>query len=222
MNKESDMIKIALVDDHTLFRAGLVSIFNGLEGVQVLFDSSHGQEFLNRLDHSLPDLIIVDLKMPHMSGQHLIQLVRERQPEMKIIVLSMFDDESIILNCLKELQVNAYLMKTSSPKELEIAIKEVYYHGYYFTPHISQIMFNGLRKRNILVSKKSPELVISEREKEVLHLICAGLTNAEIADKLFISKRTVEGHRKNLLEKTQCKNTASLVAFSFQQKMIAF
>ena len=214
------IIKVALVDDHTMFRAGLVSLLNSLPEIEVLFDSSHGQEFLNQLESALPDLIIVDLKMPHMSGQHLIQKVREKYPDIKVIVLSMFDDESVILNCLKELRVNAYLMKTSPPKELEEAIKEVHYHGYHFTPHISQIMFNGLRKRKIDFMENQA-LSISEREKEVLQLICSGDTNSEIAEKLFISKRTVEGHRKHLLEKMQCKNTASLVAFSIHKKIVS-
>ena len=213
-------IKIALVDDHALFRAGLISLLSNFEEVEVMFESSHGQDFLNQLASKTPDLILVDLKMPHMSGQHLIQKIREQYPEMKIIVLSMFDDESIILNCLRELRVNSYLMKSAPPSELKKALVTVYKDGFHFTPHISQIMFEGLRKRKVSVQSEEIVKTISAREREVLELICSGDTNGEIADKLFISKRTVEGHRKNLLEKTRCKNTASLVAFSFQHKMI--
>jgi len=220
MNND-EPIQIALVDDHAMFRAGLIALLENFEDITVLFESSHGQDFLNKLENHQPDLIIVDLKMPHMSGQHLIVKVRERYPEMKIIVLSMFDDESVILNCLKELRVNSYLMKSAPPKELYEAISKVHEEGFYFNPHISQIMFEGLRKRKVAVQSNDIAKAISEREKEVLQLICSGDTNSEIAEKLFISKRTVEGHRKNLLEKTNCKNTASLVAFSFQQKMIA-
>ena len=214
-------IKIALVDDHSMFRAGIISIFDANEGIEVLFDSAHGQEFLHQLESRQPDMILVDLKMPQMSGQHLIQLVRERNPDMKVIVLSMYDDESVIINCLKELRVNSYLLKSAPPIELIQAIHRVYEDGYHFTPHISEIMFHGLRKRNVTLHQNEARINISNREKEVLELICAGDTNSEIAEKLYISKRTVEGHRKNLLEKTHCRNTASLVAFSFQQKMIS-
>ena len=218
---ENDIIRIAFVDDHTLFRAGLKSIFEPISYIEVLFDSSHGQEFLHQLESQRPDVILVDLKMPQMSGQHLIERVRERYPDLKIIVLSMHDDESIILNCLKELRVNSYLLKSAPPNELTHAIREVYENNYYFTPHISQIMFDGLRKRKVALTHKEEVINISTREKEVLELICAGNTNSEIAEKLFISKRTVEGHRKNLLEKTHCRNTASLVAYSFQKKMVS-
>lgn len=214
-------IKVALVDDHAMFRAGLISLLQGFEDIEVLFESSHGQAFLDQLNKDLPDLIIVDLKMPHMSGQHLIQSIREDYPELKVIVLSMHDDESIILNCLKELRVNAYMMKSASPQELYQAIVRVHEDGFFFSAHISQIMFYGLRKRKPSVTADHPMMTISDREKEVLQLICQGDTNGEIAEKLFISKRTVEGHRKHLLEKTQCKNTASLVAYSIQQKMIS-
>ncbi len=220
MTHTSYKIKVALIDDHAMFRAGLISLLQGFEDIDILFEASHGQAFLDQLDRSLPDLIIVDLKMPHMSGQHLIQLVKVNYPDLKVIVLSMHDDESIILNCLKELRVNAYLMKSASPRELHETIVRVHEDGFFFSPHISQIMFNGLRKRRPSLTANHPKMAISDREKEVLQLICQGDTNSEIAEKLFISRRTVEGHRKHLLEKTQCKNTASLVAYSIQQKMI--
>lgn len=218
---ENDNIRIAFVDDHALFRAGLRSIFESIDFIEVLFDSSHGQEFLYQLESQKPDVILVDLKMPQMSGQHLIELLREKHPDMKVVVLSMQDDESIILHCLKDLRVNSYLLKSAAPNDLVHAIREVHEAGYYFTPHISQIMFDGLRKRKVALKSENESVRISEREKEVLQLICAGNTNSEIAEKLFISKRTVEGHRKNLLEKTHCRNTASLVAYSFQKKMIS-
>ena len=220
MTDSKDLVKIALIDDHTLFRAGLVSLLDRFDDIEVLFESAHGQSFLNQLSETMPDLVMVDLKMPHMPGQALIKEIRLRYPELKVIVLSMHDDESIILNCLKDLQVNAYLMKSTPPKTLYEAILTVHREGFYFTPHISEIMFNGLKKRQAALRSEDKGTGISEREKEVLELICQGNTNSEIAEKLFISKRTAEGHRKKLLEKTGCKNTASLVAFAFQHKMI--
>lgn len=221
MTDSKDLVKIALIDDHTLFRAGLVSLLDRFDDIEVLFESAHGQSFLNQLSETMPDLVMVDLKMPHMPGQALIKEIRLRYPELKVIVLSMHDDESIILNCLKDLQVNAYLMKSTPPKTLYEAIHAVHEQGYYFTPHISQIMFNGLKKRQVAIRAEEESIGISGREKEVLKLICQGDTNAEIAEKLFISKRTAEGHRKKLLEKTGCKNTASLVAHAIRHKIIS-
>ena len=204
-----------------MFRAGLLSLFSTYETIRVLFDTANGHEFLNFLSRQQPDIIIVDLKMPTMSGQHIISVVRDQYPDLKVIVLSSFDEESIILNCLKELRVNSYLMKTSPPEALYQAILKVHEEGFYFTSHISEIMFYGLKKRKLTQGTGDGLLSISEREKEVLYLICQGDTNAEIAEKLFISKRTVEGHRKHLLEKTHCKNSASLVAFAFQRRLVS-
>ncbi len=223
MEPQGKQISVALVDDHALFRAGLLSLFQAYDDVQVLFDTGNGHEFLNLLRESdtQPDIILVDLKMPVMSGQHIINLVKESYPGIKIIVLSSYDDESVILNCLKELRVNSYLLKTTPPDGLYEALVKVDREGFYFTPHISEIMFHGLRKRKLTSGGGTNLMSISDREKEVLHLICKGDTNGEIAEKLFISKRTVEGHRKHLLEKTHCKNSASLVAFAFQQRLVS-
>jgi DNA-binding NarL/FixJ family response regulator len=221
MTRDEDKITMALIDDHAMFRAGLVSLFGQYEHIDVLFETGNPHEFLNLLQEQQPEIILVDLKMPAMSGQHVIELVKEKYPDMKIIVLSSFDDESVILNCLKELRVNSYLLKSASPRELYQAIVKVHDEGFHFTPHISEIMFHGLRKRKLQSGEGVGMLSISEREKEVLHLICQGDTNGEIAEKLFISKRTVEGHRKHLLEKTHCKNSASLVAFAFQQRLVS-
>lgn len=221
MTQDENKVTIGLIDDHAMFRAGLLSLFSQHENIDVLFETGNPHEFLNLLQEQQPEIILVDLKMPAMSGQHVIELVKEKYPDMKIIVLSSFDDESIILNCLKELRVNSYLLKTARPQELYHAIVKVHEERFYFTPHISEIMFHGLRKRKLQTGTAAGGLSISEREKEVLHLICQGDTNGEIAEKLFISKRTVEGHRKHLLEKTHCKNSASLVAFAFQQRLVS-
>lgn len=221
MTQDENNVTIGLIDDHAMFRAGLLSLFGQYENIDVLFETGNPHEFLNLLQEQQPEIILVDLKMPAMSGQHVIELVKGKYPSMKIIVLSSFDDESIILNCLKELRVNSYLLKTASPRELYESIIKVHNEGFYFTPHISEIMFHGLRKRKLQTGTAAGGLSISEREKEVLHLICQGDTNGEIAEKLFISKRTVEGHRKHLLEKTHCKNSASLVAFAFQKRLVS-
>ena len=205
-------IKIAIADDHQLFREGLAFIIQQHKEFELVIDAENGEDLLEKIKQTsnLPDVILMDIKMPQMDGMECTQKVKTLYPSIKIITLSMYDQEDFILHLL-DLGVNGYLLKHSSAQEVKNAILTVLEKGYYFTDFVSQVMLSGLKKKKVFKPKTDENIQITPREKEILDLILKEYTTNEIADKLFISIRTVETHRKNLLEKFGAKNTAGLV-----------
>lgn len=204
---------IGIADDHLMFRKGLIEIINLLPKYEVILEAGNGDELLKAIDLKQPDILIIDLKMPGVDGYSAIKIIKENHPNIKLLVLSMHDQEKFILHAF-QLGVHGYLPKNSGPKELESALNSVISDGFYFTDRISKILADGLKKK-----AKKPlfvEVHITEREREILILVCAGLSNDEIGNKMFLSKRTVEWHRKHLLIKADVKNTAGLVAWAFR------
>lgn len=218
MNK----IKIAVVDDHNLFRAGLVQILNHSEELEVVLEAENGQDFLQKLEGTDVDVVLLDVDMPEMNGIEVTEKLRENErQEPKIIILSMHDEDQFILHLL-ETGANGYLLKDTDPDELEEAINKVYKKGIYFTEFVSRVMLN---KATIKTRQRSGKFFnyktdLSERELEVLRLICEGFTTAEIAEQIFLSPRTVDGHRTRIMEKLGVHNTASLVAFAIKNSLI--
>jgi DNA-binding NarL/FixJ family response regulator len=200
-------IEVALADDHVLFREGIRMIVGQMEAINLTVEASDGQELLEKLDGAPVDVVLLDLEMKKLGGLDTLVLIRERWPDVKVIILSMHAEPQIISHLMSK-GASAYLMKDATKQELEKAIREVFEKGIYFNDRTSSSLLLGLRNRN---QKIHPGTQLSAREQEVLQLICAELTTMEIAEKLFISERTVEGHRKNLCSKLNVKNTAGLV-----------
>ncbi len=213
------MIRIGITDDHKLFRRGMNSMLADFEGIEVLFEASNGQELLDELKKTAVDLVLLDLQMPELDGIATTPLLRAQYPDLKIIILSMHDDDQMIAH-LMELGAHGYLLKDAEPEEVETAIRTILDQGFYFNERVSKAMLAGLVQKKKITPTFSHQTELSEREIEVLKLICQELTSQEIADKLFISKRTVEGHRNHLLEKIGAKNTVGLVVYAAQQGMI--
>lgn len=203
-------IKIAIADDHALFREGLVGILNSFEDFDVICEVGSGNELLQYLHVQLPDVVLLDLKMPGMDGIQVTENLKSLHPSIKVIILTMHHQEDFILHMLN-LGVNAYLLKDTSSKELREAITATHQRDYYFDDRVSKVMLQGLRKKHLHKPKLDIQTRLTPREEEVLELICREYTTPEIAEKLFVSQRTVESHRKNLLEKLGAKNTAGLV-----------
>lgn len=205
-------IKVAIADDHQLFREGLAFILEKEEDFDVLFDAENGEDLLQKLQKSLEpaDVILMDIKMPVMDGMEATQQIKKQYPKMKIISISMYDQEDFVLHLL-DLGVNGYLLKETSAQEVKKAIRTVKDKGYYFDDFVSQIMLSGLKRKNRNKPNVDGHVQITTREKDVLKLILKECTNHEIAEKLFISVRTVETHRKNLLDKFRVRNTVGLV-----------
>lgn len=215
-------IRITLADDHDLFLKGMHLLIDDFDNMEVVAQASNGIELLDILKTHTTDLVIVDLQMPQLDGIAATRQVKETYPGIKILLLSMHDDERLISHVMK-LGANGYLLKNEPPEILHRAIETVMDKGYYFNDYVSKALLKGLPKIAGDVADHlhlKSQLGVTSREREVLQLICKELTTAEIAEKLYISKRTVEGHRKNLLEKTGVRNTAGLVIFAIRNKLI--
>lgn len=204
-------ITIAIADDHVLFCEGLKLIIQPRTDFDLVLVANNGQELLDRIEkmNTPPDVVLIDLKMPVKDGIETTKEIKSRWPETAIIVLSMIDQEDYILHLLDS-GAGGYLLKNASAQEVHMAIETVAEKGFYFNDHVSRVMLNGLRH------KRSPPpltngLKFSSRELEVCELMKEGLTTQEIADRLFISIRTVETHRKNLMEKFGVKNSTGVI-----------
>lgn len=207
------MIRLALADDQLLFRRGLVMLLRDMSGVQVIFECGNGEELLTGLRDNPIDIVLLDLEMPVMNGLEALGHLRKEYPDVKVIVLSTHNKESFIALAM-DTGAAGYMLKSADTDEIESAIRSVQESGYYYSDRVSHIMLHNV----VTKQKVKPTFLevdpLSERELEVLRGICRGLTNTEIAGQLFISPRTVEGHRNNMLLKTGAKNTAGLVVYA--------
>ena len=212
-----EKIKLFLVDDHKIFREGLKQLIEIEEIGTVIAEASNGQEFLSKLSDPLPDLILMDISMPVMNGIEATKVAIEKYPELIILALSMHGDEEYYYKMI-EAGVKGFLLKDSGIKEIEKAIYSVVDGESYFSNELLRQIILGMNKKT---KESVPEQDgLTSREIEVLKEICGGLTNEEIADKLCISAQTVKGHRSNLLSKTNCKNSASLVMYAIKYKLV--
>ncbi|HEY0977654.1 MAG TPA: response regulator transcription factor [Flavobacteriales bacterium] len=207
------MIRIALADDTNLFRKGMAMLLRELEGIEVALECANGKDLLKAITVVPVDIVLLDLEMPVMDGIETMERMRTDHPEVKVLVLSMHGEEKFIVH-LMELGANGYLLKTAEASEVENAIRSVAESGYYFSDMVSRVMLQGLVKKNKVRPYFNVVDPLSEREIEVLKLICAEKTTPEIAEQLFLSPRTVEGHRNNILLKTGARNVAGLVVFA--------
>ncbi|MCX2494636.1 response regulator transcription factor [Pedobacter alluvionis] len=213
-------IKIGIVDDHKLFRLGLMEILGQVKHFELIFEVESYSQLLEEMELQVPDIILMDIEMPETDGIDGCKHIVERFPDAKIIALSMHTADNFIFYMMKA-GARSYLPKDIDEQTLYKAIETVYTNGFYFTDAVTAAMLNGVKKnygrRSTLKYGESP---LSKRELEVLTLICNGLTTAEIAQKLFISIKTVEGHRKNLLEKSGMSNSVSLAVYAVKNGML--
>lgn len=209
-------MNILLVDDHTLFRNGLKMLLDTLPGYEVTGEASNGKEFLEMVTKDKYDVIFLDIEMPYINGIDAAKRAIDNDPELKIIALSMYGEEEYF-DKMVDAGVKGFLLKNSNLQEVKTAINTVMAGGNYFS---QELMQNLLRNYKVGKESKDCESELSEREIEIVLLISQGLSNQEIGDQLFISKRTVEKHRANILDKTNCKNTAGLVMFAIKNQLI--
>jgi DNA-binding NarL/FixJ family response regulator len=209
-------MKILLVDDHTLFRNGLKMLIDTIPGFQVTGTASNGKEFLEKIQKDHYDIIFLDIEMPELNGIAAASKVLQYNPDLKIITLTMFGDEEYFDQMIKA-GAKGFLMKNSDLQEVRTAIEVVYQGGTYYSQELMQSILRSLKH---VKASNAVNIEFSERETEILRLICQGHSNLVIGDKLFISKRTVEKHRANLLQKTNSKNTAELVIYAIKNQII--
>ena len=215
----SDTIKIGLADDEELFRRGIAFILERESDFEVIFEAEDGQKLLDALEvaNPLPDIVLTDLKMPTLNGIEATREVVKKYPSVKVIALTSYNTRAFIANMV-DIGAAAFLVKNSNPKTVKHTIREVMKRGFYYNYQVMQIIHDELQGASHRTVINADEL--TSREKEVLQLICSQLTTQEIADKLFISPRTVEGHRNNLLHKTGSKNVAGLVLFAIRHNLV--
>lgn len=209
--------EIIIVDDHLIFRQGLKSLITSENIASVIGEASNGKEFLQLLSNLRPDLVLMDIDMPHMNGMEATQKALEMIPDLKIIAFTMFGDEEYYYKMI-DLGVKGFILKSSGINELEKAIKEVIMGESYFSNEVLRKIISNLGRKN--TAKTNENANLTTRELEVLQQICLGLNNDEIAKKLFISPKTIKSHRSNLLEKTGCKNTPALILLAIKNKWV--
>ncbi|KAB7729249.1 response regulator [Rudanella paleaurantiibacter] len=216
-------IKLALCDDHNLFRVGMASILTQIPDFDLILEAANGQELIDKIARRMPDVVLLDLQMPVLDGTATADYLREHHPLVKIVVLTMHDEDRMVLHLLEK-GVSGYLLKDSDPEEVEKAVRKVIDEGVYLNEFVSRAMLRKMTNAAAAVKPASTlynsKILLSEREKEVLKLICEGLSTAEISEKIFLSPRTVEGHRLRILEKTGTKNTAGMVAYAFKNNLV--
>ncbi|OGX84596.1 response regulator transcription factor [Hymenobacter glacialis] len=215
------MIRVFLVDDHPVVRDGIRSLLEHQTGIEVVGTAGNGQELLDQLPAVPTDLVLVDINMPVMDGYTTTQHLREEYPDIKVLALSMLMEELYIGRML-EAGASGYLLKSTGKEEILHAIHAVMEGKPFLCSEIGLAMLHKVLNLDThgAAAPAQKNQLLSKREMEVLQLIAEGLTNAEIADQLFTSKRTVETHRQNILEKTQAKNTAALVKIALSDGLI--
>lgn len=208
--------KIVIVDDHTLFRNGLKILLNNLKDYRVVAEAANGKEFLDLLETTEADLVLLDIEMPVMDGIEAAAIAHEKYPDLKIITLSMYGEEDYYYKMVNA-GVKGFVLKNSDIKEVKTALEIVFDGGSYFSSELLENLVNNLKT---IKKDKESQTGLSDRELEILVLICQGFSNQEIADQLFISKRTVDKHRANILEKSESKNTAQLVVYAIKNRLV--
>ncbi|MDM1556194.1 response regulator transcription factor [Chryseobacterium indologenes] len=218
---EKDTIHLMIVDDEALFRQGISLLIEREKDIVLVRDFSNGRELLDAFTtlEKLPDVILMDLNMPEVNGVEATKQIHIKYPQIKIIALTSYNTKAFIVNMIQS-GACSFLKKNSNPSELVNAIKEVYQKGFYYNTEVMEALHQNLTEPKKKVSSIFDADHISKREKEVLELICQQYSTPEIADQLFISSRTVEGHRNNLLLKTGAKNTAGLVMYAIESKIV--
>ena len=206
-------IKYIIADDHKIFRQGLRLVLSDEAPLQFVAEAENGEELLQIMKGNKCDVVLLDLKMPVMDGLAATKEIRANYPNVKILILTMHDEEHMILHML-EAGANGYLLKNADPAEIKKAIHGVVETNYYFNDMVSGTMLKNIMSKNMAAPSFKPAVELDERETKILQLICQEYTSAEIGDKIFLSARTVEGLRAGIMEKVGVRNIAGLVMYA--------
>jgi len=206
-----EKIKVLIADDHQLFRDGIKYILSESERFTTIGEASNGKELLEKMERVSPDIILLDINMPIMNGIDAAREILKSNPNQAILVLSMYDSEEYY-NAFIDMGVRGFLLKDSSNHELLTAMEKIIKGDSYFS---QELLMKIIKNKD-----EGKDLHLTPRELDVLHLICKGFSNFEISEKLFISQRTVERHRANLLEKTESSNSIKLVLYAIRNNIV--
>jgi len=212
-------IKLAIADDHKIFRNGLKATLEDCADFDLVIEASNGKQLLGMLTDVKPDVILMDIKMPEMDGIQTTTAIKQKYKDVKVLALSMFNEDKYIVDMMKA-GASGYLLKNAEPEEIIEAISTVFYKDYYFNEHLSITLIKQLAGNSSSTNPSQSLADFNEREIEVLRLVCQECSNQEIADKICLSVRTVEGYRARLFEKTRSKNLVGLVIFAIKTGII--
>ena len=212
-------ITLAIADDHPMMRRGVDITVKTFDHIDLIIKASNGKELIEKIKAQPPDVVLMDLRMPEMDGFKTTTHLRANYPGMKILALSFFDEEATIARFLKA-GGNGYLTKEAGADELSMAIDTVMQTGYYFSDNVSKTILKNLSGEQQTNPKLHGTADFTERELEIIRMICSEHTTANIAKKLFLSPKTIEGYRKTILEKAGVKNTAGLALFAVRNGLV--
>lgn len=211
-------IRLVIADDHEIFRDGLALMLSRQKNMTLAGQAADGGELLAMVRETQPDVVLADIKMPHMDGIEATKILLQEFPDLKIIALSMFSEENLIVEML-EAGAKGYLLKNADKQEILDAIASVVQNQEYYCRDTSVTLASMIVKSNF--SRKKEVVEFSDRELEIIKLICKQFTAQEMGESLFLSRRTVEGYRTRILEKMNVKNTAGVVIYALKNKLIS-
>lgn len=212
-------IRVLIVDDHHLVRAGIAALLKNLKDIEVVGEAGSGLGALSKLKQLKPDVVLMDISMPEMDGLEATERVMEAEPGTKVLALTQYEQEEYVRRIMRA-GARGYVLKSSLADELMTAIRAVHRGETFFTPSISKLMVQSYVKHAAGQLTKKETVELTDREREILRLIAQGHTNQQIAKKLYISVRTVEFHRANLVQKVGTNDVATLTKYAIQKKLI--
>lgn len=210
-----EKIKILLADDHSLIRSGIRNLFQGSKEFVFVGEAGDGEETIKKTEELAPDVVIVDIAMPKISGIEVTRIIRQRSPSTQVLVLTMHENEEYIYQIVKS-GAGGYVLKSAGKDEIEAAIRAVARGDKFFSPRISELMIGGYMKRAENRETPGGSASLTKREQEILAMIARGQNNQQIAELLFISPRTVDTHRTNIMQKLDIHDIANLVRYAIE------
>lgn len=216
----NNTIRVVIADDHEIFRDGLVLMLSKQDTITLAGQASDGQELLRLVADTRPDLILTDIKMPRLDGITATRMLLQQDPGLKIIALSMFEEENLIVEML-EAGAKGYLLKNADKQEILDAIYTVHEGNIFYCKHTTARLASLIVKSKFDPDKQRTHFLFTDREREIIHLICRQFTAQEIGEQLYLSKRTVEGYRTRILEKMNVKNAAGVVVYALKHNLIS-
>jgi DNA-binding NarL/FixJ family response regulator len=213
------VIKVAIADDHKIFRKGVILSLRPFTNIKFVQEAENGEELLQGIAASDPDVVLMDLRMPLKDGIETTKVLSKQYPHIHVIVLSMYEDERFVYH-LMENGAHGYLLKNAEPQEIRRAIMEVQEKGYYLNNFVNRILLKRSHAKQKIIPSLNQEITLNDKERDVLKFICMEFTAQEIAQKMEISPRTVEAIKDRLMERFGSKNTAGLVFFAVKNNLV--
>lgn len=214
-----EVIKVAIADDHKIFRKGVILSLRPFTNIKFVLEADNGDQLLEGIAAAEPDVVLMDLRMPGKDGIETTKVISKQYPNIHVIVLSMYEDDRFVSHMMEN-GASGYLLKNAEPQEIRRAVMDVHEKGYYLNNFVNRILLKKSHAKQKVIPSLNSEITLTDREREVLKLICMEFTAQEIAQKMEISPRTVEAIKDRLMERFGSKNTAGLVFFAVKNNLV--